>query len=426
MGELNVKDFLILADQKPGEVTFSNFHELKEYLKNGLSVYSSTTYTADNLEEAINDRDQLKAIRKKLTDKKKEIENAYTLPYKDVKKMLDELIDMVKEPLNRADEIIKECERQKKRSEIIAFAKKEVSVLGEDAVSVLKSPAFYNSRWLNATYKMRDIEREIKAKVEEIRNSLELIRSLGGENVTVLLARYFETLSINGMNAFLQSLKQEKAKTSVEVTQNSELSSDRAMTSNIAISVLPTKVEIKQEEQAIVSKIYRLKGTEKNISNAISQVKVFGIEVEEIATERDASQTEVDAVQSKPSIQLNRATESKAYSAGKLLYESSGTKVVVGDTVTICDTSTGVAEIYTIKETYYKSKPTGFSRGYERGLIYSTEEDGDNDISKNEIRSESPLAKALLDKGVGYVFLWMNEDGEQVEYQITNITHRGE
>lgn len=410
MGELNVKDFLILADQKPGEVTFSNFNELKSYLKNGLSVYSATTYTAENLEDAINDRNQLKAIKKKLTDKKKEIEKAYTMPYEDVKRMLDELIDMVKEPLNRAGEIIKECERQKKRNEIISFAKKEVAILGEDAVTVLKSPAFYNSRWLNATYKIRDIEREIIDKVAEIKNALELIRSLGGDNAAVLSARYFETLSTAGMSEFLQSIKQEEAKgIAVEKKNVSNISAETKM-NDFMTNVLPTRDEIQQDGQEIVSKLFILKGTEKNISDAIIQVQMFGVDVEEIKSEDNKFETTTHIDKD---VNINFETD----------YESHTQKVVVGDSVTICNISTGAIETFTIKETYYTSIPTGFSHGYNRDIIYSTEEKSDNDISKNEIRSESPLAKAMLGKSVGHIFWWMNKEGERDKYQIMVIKH---
>ena len=409
MGELNAKDFLILADQTPGEVTFSNFEELKSYLKRGLSVYETTIYTADNLDEAINDRNQLKAIKKKLTDKKKEIEKAYTMPYEDVKHMLDELIDMVKEPLNRADEIIKDCERQKKKNDIIYYAKKEVAVLGEDAVSVLKSEAFYNSRWLNVSYKMRDIEREISEKVTRIKNDLDLIKSMGGDNTPVLLARYFETLSTAGMGRFLQSVKKEEEKV---LTECFETKNEPPLP---CPKVLPTRRELECEKDVIITKTFRFTGSERNIAKAILQVKMAGIVVEEVTPDSYLMETyESDLDFDNPIQELFK----------ELLDDNLEKRVKVGDTVKICDTNTGLIETYTIKETYYETKPVGVSHGYSRDLIYSTEEKSDNDIFKNEIRSESPLARVLLDKVVGYIFLWDDENGNQVEYKIVDIIQR--
>ena len=70
---LDARNFFVLAEQTPGEVTFKNFEELKRNLKDSLSVFESTEYTPDNLNEAIENREQLKAVKKKLTDKKKQM-----------------------------------------------------------------------------------------------------------------------------------------------------------------------------------------------------------------------------------------------------------------------------------------------------------------------------------------------------------------
>lgn len=389
MSELNAKEFFVLAEQTPGEVTFSNFEELKEYLRNGLSVYETTEYTADNLDEAIYDHNQLKVIMKKLTDKKKEIEKAYTMPFVDVKRMLDELIDMVKEPLNRADMTIKECERKKKRNDIISFSKKAVVVLGPDAVNVLKSPSFYNSRWLNSTYKMRDIEYEIKNKVTEVQGNIQLIKNLGGENAPILLARFFETLSTAGMSEFLQSVKKEEEKaTSADLV---EMPID-TIENNFEKKILPTKVELKTEKIEIVSKIIKLTGSEKDIKSALLQLQMNGISVEELYFEesefRDKQSKNIDSSfrQVKGSDYHNLADENAAF------------KIKIGDSVKICNLNTGVIETYSIADC-----------------------DNQDMHLKNVINSESSLAKALLDKVIGYVFLWINDDGERDEYKIIDV-----
>ncbi len=65
------ENIVVEAEQVPGKVSFDNFAELKQYMEKGLSVYNTSEYTVDNLKQAEQDLKELKAIKKKLTDKKK-------------------------------------------------------------------------------------------------------------------------------------------------------------------------------------------------------------------------------------------------------------------------------------------------------------------------------------------------------------------
>ena len=100
MKTIDVNEIVVQADQTPGQVNFYNFEELKKYISKGLSVYNTTDYTVDNIKQAEEDLADLKKIKKKLTDRKKELETAYSMPIEEVKQQLDELLKMVKEPID--------------------------------------------------------------------------------------------------------------------------------------------------------------------------------------------------------------------------------------------------------------------------------------------------------------------------------------
>lgn len=87
MGTIDVNEIVVRADQTSGHVAFHNFDELKEYMERGLSVYKTTVYTPDNFDQIGKDLRDLKAVRKKLADKKKELETAYSMSIEGVKKL---------------------------------------------------------------------------------------------------------------------------------------------------------------------------------------------------------------------------------------------------------------------------------------------------------------------------------------------------
>ena len=136
---MDVKEIVVRAEQTPGQVSFYNFEELKEYISDGLAVYNNTVYTPENLNQAERDLKVLRAVKKKLYDKKKELEEAYSLPIETVKAQIDELINMVKEPMNIIDNIVKENRKLAKKNEIMEYARRKSDILGEYADGVLEA-----------------------------------------------------------------------------------------------------------------------------------------------------------------------------------------------------------------------------------------------------------------------------------------------
>lgn len=94
---------------------------------------------------AKSDLKELKAIKKKLADKKNELKEAYSRPIADVTKQLDELLQMVKEPIDIIDKIVKDSEKKVKRQKIMEYAENQMTPLGEYADKVLESKSFLMS-----------------------------------------------------------------------------------------------------------------------------------------------------------------------------------------------------------------------------------------------------------------------------------------
>ena len=253
---INVNEIVVMANQTPGQASFNNFEDLKKYMETGLSVYKTTEYTPENIDQAKQDLKELKAIKKKLTDKKKELEAAYSMPIEVVKEQLDELISMVKEPLNIIDKMIKENAKEEKKIEIMEYAREQASVLGQYADNVLDSQAFFNDRWLNATYKTKDWKADIDKKVSDAADTFETIKNVGGNNTGALLGFYFDKLSLDGAEQFL-------------LMASNDIEED-------AVSVV-------EDENAVVGyKVLKVYGTERQMLQFMSQLDLSGMDYEEI------------------------------------------------------------------------------------------------------------------------------------------------
>ena len=208
MDKFNTNALEVITEQEPGIVLFHNYEALKAQLKQGLAYYNGFEYSVENIDLAITHRDDLKKVKKVLEEKKKEIEAAYTAPYIDVEAKLTELIDMVKVPFKIADDFIKAAEKEVKRREIIAFARKKAETLGEYADKIVESPAFFNPKWLNATYRPKQWQGDIESIVTQASDDIASIQSTAGKNAPALLAHYYETLSMDRAKQFVESMKE--------------------------------------------------------------------------------------------------------------------------------------------------------------------------------------------------------------------------
>ena len=253
---MEINEIVINAELTPGQVSFNNFEDLKSNLQQGLSVYKTTEYSADNIPQAEQDVKELKAIKKRLSDKKKELEAAYSMPIEKVKKQIDELISLVNEPLDMIDKLIKENAKRIKEQEILTYAKEKSSVLGEYAERVLNSRGFFNPKWLNSTYKTKDWQEDVNKIIRDTSDAIETIENVGGSNKAALMAFYFDKLSLDGSEVFLKSLSE-------------DLSADSVSHAEDVDSVIGYKV----------LKIY---GTERQMRQLMTQLSLSEYEFEEL------------------------------------------------------------------------------------------------------------------------------------------------
>lgn len=283
---LDVNEIIIKAEQVPGRAGFYNYEELKQYFQEGLLAYNNTRYSLDNIEQAQQDLEVLKAVRKKLTTKRKELESSYILPIREVLQQMDELIDMVKEPYRVIDTMLKNNAKAIKEREIRRYAYNKSEQLGEYAVSVIESNAFFNPRWRNISYKEKAWKEDVDLIITKAKSDIDTIVKDAGKYKPAALAYYLDHLSMDGMQTFIENLKKvvpQDEQRSPEIPQRTiELATDPIEEKGNNDTLNSPKTESENTKDKVKKATISLVGKERDIDSYIETATSFAIEIRKI------------------------------------------------------------------------------------------------------------------------------------------------
>lgn len=186
---------LVISPLQKMEAIKFNYKELKEGLKQSLAKYQKIVYTKETIKEAEDDRAKLNNLKKSLNAEKVRIKNDFMVPYNDFEAQIKELLGLIEEPRTKIDEQIKafeKIEKNSKKEEITTIYKKNIG----NYEKLIPLEKIYDSRWENKTYKLTDIEKEIKDIVSKANNDIAVIESLKSEFIFQIKDTYFNTLDL--------------------------------------------------------------------------------------------------------------------------------------------------------------------------------------------------------------------------------------
>lgn len=207
-----------------------NYEEIKQELAIQLQKYQNLVFEENNIQEAKKTRADLNRLKKQVNDKKIEVKNKFIKPYTDFEIKIKEIITMIDKPCLEIDKQIKTFEEKQKE-----IKKEEIQKIYEENIKDLKEilplQKFWNDKWLNSTYKIRDIELEISGTIHRVKTDLKVIEDMQSEFEVQLKDKYLLTLD-------LTSVMQEKSRLEriKEITENKKQE-------NIKIDQQETKTE---------------------------------------------------------------------------------------------------------------------------------------------------------------------------------------
>lgn len=248
-------EITIIAHQTPGFVTFENYEEVKAAVQRKVEFFGSVVYSVDNLKDAKKNEAELKKDRDAIKKVQKELEKAYSMPFSEVNEKLEELIEIIDSEYKPLKSFIDDTEKEEKRKHILSFAKTEAAKLGDIGQMVIESPAFFNPKWDNKTSTLSKIHTEITEKLSQAGKDLNSIRATAGKNIQAMTAHYLQSLSMDSVKTFQESLQYEES-------------------DEIGL--------IDDEDEVRGYKILKISGTEGQMAMLMIQIELMGLEVEEL------------------------------------------------------------------------------------------------------------------------------------------------
>lgn len=252
-----MNELIIHASQTPGVVTFENYEEVKSSLQTYINdMFANVDYESEGFEVASADYEELKKMRDVVTKKQKELEKAYSAPYVAVEAMLKEIVSIIDGPYKKAKTFVDSAEKSQKKNEIMRYAMQKASEYGDVGRKIIESPTFFNNSWANKSTSVKSIHDSIDSILNQAVMDVNSIQATGGDNTAVLMARYFETLSMDDVKSFKSSLSE----TDIEIDSMS----------------------VESENNVLGYKILKITATEDQMASIMDQLEIMGVEVEEI------------------------------------------------------------------------------------------------------------------------------------------------
>ncbi len=158
----------------------SNFEIVKQELNNYLDKFREIEYNEENIEIAKSDKATLNKLSKAIDTKRKEVKNKYTEPLKEFEAKCNELkalVDNQSSEIKKVTDEFDEKLRQQKKEECLKLYESKI----EDLKEIISFEKVFNTSWLNKTYKISEVEKDIDGVINTVRDGLKAIEELHTE-----------------------------------------------------------------------------------------------------------------------------------------------------------------------------------------------------------------------------------------------------
>lgn len=195
-----------LERELPAVIDF-NFETLKSELAEKLKYYKSLVVTEEAIKDAKEDKAKLNALRTALEDKRKEVKKQCLKPYEEFEQKMKLLVSMIDEPIKAIDGQLKSFDELRKE-EKLQTVKQIYDLLVPDALKeIIPLGKIADAKWLNATFKIKQINEDIKAAVNRTEADLLALDMVEPEHAAAVRAKYLETLDIGKALAHRDALQ---------------------------------------------------------------------------------------------------------------------------------------------------------------------------------------------------------------------------
>ena len=161
-----------------GEIQ-QNLQEVAASVRKYCEEFKGVVVTEDTVADGKQMLANIRKEKKYLDDQRKEIKKAWNAPYLEFEKQVKEVMALYDEPISMINGQIQELEEQrkaKKRETINEIW--EATEIPDELQGWFSLSELYNPRWENATFKEKDIEKEIADRIAMLKMSYDTVKSL--------------------------------------------------------------------------------------------------------------------------------------------------------------------------------------------------------------------------------------------------------
>lgn len=198
-----------IITQETGKIS-CNFEQVESAIKEKLSEYEGAVFTEDSKNVAKKEVASLRAEKKSFQDNIREAKKKYMAPWDEFETQAKKLIGMYDEPINFIAGQVQAFEEKRieeKRQLIKSIYDTEVPSAVKEYLSFC---GIYNQKWENATYKEKDIKKEILAMVHTVEQGIQTISGMESEATEKALEMYKITLNLADSISYINNYERQK------------------------------------------------------------------------------------------------------------------------------------------------------------------------------------------------------------------------
>lgn len=237
--ELRIEQF-----QLPKKIEF-NFAELKEELAAKVEKYNGLVYDDSQIKLAKSDVSNLRKLKKALNDERIRKEKEYMQPFNEFKAEINEVIQIIDQPIAMISRQIEDYDNQKKQQKLIEIREYFDSC---ERPEWLNFDQIFDERWLNASVSMKQVAVAIDERLDQIEIEMKTLKTLP-EFSFEAIETYKHSLNINMAIAEGQRLAEIQKRKAEEVARRQQEAEEKAKQEAAVLHAAPTENDQSMEVQ---------------------------------------------------------------------------------------------------------------------------------------------------------------------------------
>lgn len=172
-----------------------NYEKYKAWLLKETEKYKHIVYTEDNIAEAKADQVILNKLYDQIDGAKKDVKKAYNVEVVKFESQVKELLKIITDAKTNCHNALEDHEARLKSKKMEFVREKYTEIFG-DFANLVPLTAIFNEKWLNASYKEKEVENDLKSDLINIKEGLEVINRLNTPYKLEAKRVLFDTLNL--------------------------------------------------------------------------------------------------------------------------------------------------------------------------------------------------------------------------------------